>query len=276
MIREKELDIYTGNYRFSNYFTTMAMAETNGLMNTAMAVSAFHLSDALTRIRFQDEVRDFARRQISVIKNSSSDEECQRCIQNIREERDNLKIQDRMLRTGESVVMASVKLYQENGKIVGYIIDGIGVILAGVQVVAGFGLIASSIPAGNIIGVVAGATLVVNGFSSGLENVQKLAGMDDPKNYVKNAYEDTAQFLGFDQRVGLLAYQLVDLTTSYYGIFKLTLKPDAQRLWRYINTDFYRKASTMSRAALAIKGTGAGMKGLQIGTNLYEIQHSNN
>lgn len=270
------MDIYIGNNRFSNYFTTMAMAETNSLMNTAMAVSAFHLGDALTRIRFQDEVRDFARRQITTIKNSSSDEECQRCIRNIREERENLRIQDRMLKTGESVIAASVKMYQEDGKIVGYVIDGIGVVIAGLQMAAGAGVFASSLPTGNVVGMIAGATLFLNGASSVAEGIQKLSGADNPSNLMRDAYENSAQFLGFDRRVGLLAYQFVDLATSYYGIFKLTLKPDVWRLYRYTAPDFYRKVSTISRAALAIKGTGAGLKGLQIGNNIYEIQHSQN
>nr|WP_167518593.1 DUF4225 domain-containing protein [Kosakonia arachidis] len=254
----------------------MAMAETNSLMNTAMAVSAFHLGDALIRIRFQDEVRDFARRQIAAIKNSASDEECQRCIRNIREETENLRIQDRMLRTGESVIAASVQIYQENGKIAGYVIDGIGVVVAGLQMAAGAGVFASSLPTGNVVGMIAGATLFLNGTSSVAEGIQKLSGSDNPSNLMRDTYENSAQFLGFDRRVGLLAYQLVDLTTSYYGIFKFTLKPDVWRLYRYTTPDFYRKVSTMSRAALVIKGTGAGLKGLQIGNNIYEIQHSQN
>ncbi|MCK1969158.1 DUF4225 domain-containing protein [Franconibacter sp. IITDAS19] len=270
------MDIYIGNKPFLNYFLTMAMAETNSLMNTAMSVSAFHLGDALTRIRFQDEVKDFARRQIAAIKNSVNDEDCHRYIKNIRDENDNLKIQDRMLRTGESVVAASVKIYQENGKIVGYIIDGIGVVLSGLQMVAGVGVFASSLPDGNIIGIAAGATLFLNGASSAAENIQKLVGAENPSNIIRDAYENSARFLGFDRRIGLLAYQLVDLSTSYYGLFKLTLKPDVWRLYRYTTPDFYRKVSTMNRTALAIKGTGAGWKGLQIGNNLYEIKHSKN
>lgn len=254
----------------------MAQVEIIGLMNTAVSVSAFHLRDALTRVRFQEEVKLFAKQQIAAINNSKDDKESLSYIQNIKDERDNLKIQDRMLRTGESVLTASVKIYQENGKIIGYIIDGIGIVLSGVQVVTGYGLIISSIPSVNPIGIVAGATLVMNGFASGLENIQKIAGFENPRNFVIDAYEGSAQFLGFDQRVGLLAYQVVDLSTSYYGVFRLALKPDAKRLWRYTTQDFYRKASTMGRAALAIKATSAGVKGIQIGNTLYEVQHSNN
>jgi hypothetical protein len=41
----------------------MASLEVNQLMNTALAVSGFHIKDALTRIRFQDNVRDFGKLQ---------------------------------------------------------------------------------------------------------------------------------------------------------------------------------------------------------------------
>ncbi|AEG95191.1 DUF4225 domain-containing protein [Klebsiella aerogenes] len=270
------MDIYIGNYRFSTYFSTLAAMEANSLMNTAVAVSAFHLSDALTRIRFQEEVKNFAHQQLLFIKSSASNEECQHYIRNLIEERNNLKIQDRMLRTGESVVAASVKIYQENRKVASYIIDGIGVVVAGLQMVAGTGVFATSLPTGNVIGMLAGATLFLNGVSSVAEGVQKLSGSDNPSNLMRDAYENSAQFLGFDRKLGLLAYQFVDLATSYYGLFKLTLKPDVWRLYRYTAPDFYRKVSAMSRAALVIKGTGAGWKGLQIGNNIYEIQHGRN
>ncbi|WP_268886892.1 DUF4225 domain-containing protein [Kosakonia quasisacchari] len=65
--------------------------------------------------------------------------------------------------------------------------------------------------------------------------------------------------------------QLVDLSTSYYGMFKLTLKPDAWRLYLYPAPDFMRQVSTMSRTALAIKGAGATWKGAKIGHTLYQL-----
>ncbi|WP_316389593.1 hypothetical protein [Enterobacter cloacae] len=95
-------------------------------MNTALAVSGFHIKDALTRIRFQDNVRAFGKYQLATIRNSATEQECQLCIQNIRAENSNLKIQDRMLRTGESVLTASVRIYEENGKYFGYVIDFVG------------------------------------------------------------------------------------------------------------------------------------------------------
>ena len=91
-------------------------------------------------------------------------------------------------------------------------------------------------------------------------------------NSVNHFNGDVADFLGFDQRLGLLAYQVVDLTTSYYGIFKLSLKPEAWRLYKYLPTDYYRKVQMMSKPALALKGAGAAVKGAGIGMNLYQMK----
>ncbi|WP_254890853.1 DUF4225 domain-containing protein, partial [Cronobacter sakazakii] len=115
-------------------------------MNTALAVSGFHIKDALTRVRFQDNVRDFSKLQLAAIRNGATEQECQRCILNIREEHNNLKIQDRMLRTGESLLTASVRIYEENGKFFGYVIDFVGVVISGLQIAGGIGVIASSVP----------------------------------------------------------------------------------------------------------------------------------
>lgn len=146
--------------------------------------------------------------------------------------------------------------------------------LSGLQIIAGAGLLVGSAATGNVIGVVAGSALMINGVGSGIEGISKLREVQNPANPVRDAYEDVAEFLGFDQRLGLLAYQVVDLTTSYYGIFKLTLKPEAWRLFKYLPTDHYRKVQVMSKPALAINGAGAAVKGAGISMNLYQIQNN--
>lgn len=259
------MDVFFGKTRVSNYFMTMAQAETNGLMNTALAVSAYHLHDPLTRVWFQESVKRFALSQINIIRNSSDDKQCQQCIQTIRQERENLLIQDRMLRTGEAMLTASVRFYRENEKIIGYIIDGIGVVLGGMQVIGGFGITASSLMTGNVIGVIAGATLMFHGFGTMAE---KLDGV----NFAEKYYEDASQFLGFSRALGKLSYQVVDLSTSFYGLAKLTLKPEAWRLFYFTGPDFYRKVTTMSKPAMALKGISSTVKGIQIGNTMYEVK----
>lgn len=270
------MDNYWDRNRQSNYFLSMASLEANHLVNVATSLSQFHLKDALIRVRFQDEIREFTRLQIQTIRNSTSDDKCQECIQNLKQEAQNLKIQDRMLRTGEAVVSSSVKFYHDHEKVIGYVIDGIGVVLGTVQLVAGVGLFAGSLFSGNVIGVVAGSALIANGAGSMAESIDKLRGVSNPTNPVIEAYQDVAEFFGFDKRLGLLAYQVVDLTTSYYGIFKLTLKPEAWRIFKYLPTDYYRQVQIMSKQDLALKGATAVWKGSAIGVNLYQMNHNQN
>lgn len=268
------MDNYLDRNRQSSYFLTMASLEANHLVNVATSLSQFHLKDALVRLKFQDEVREFSRSQLQTIRTATSDDKCQECIQNLKQETQNLKTQDRMLRTGEAVVSSSVQFYHDHEKVIGYVIDGIGVVLSGMQIVAGVGLIVGSVTTGNVIGVVAGSALVMNGVGSGIESIGKLSGVPHPSNPVRDKYEDAADFLGFDKRLGLLTYQVVDLTTSYYGLFKLTLKPEAWRLYKYLPTDHYRKVQLLSKPALALKGLGAIHKGTGIGMNLYQMKNN--
>lgn len=266
------MDNYWDTRRLSNHFLTIANLEANQLVNAATSLSQFHLKDALLRVKFQDEVREFARLQLHTIRTSTSDDQCQECIQNLKQESQHLKIQDRMLRTGEAVISSSVKFYHDNEKIIGYVIDGIGVVLGTLQLVAGVGVFAGSLVSGNVIGIIAGSALITNGAGAMAESIDKLRGVPNPSNPVKEAYEDSAEFLGFDRRLGLLTYQVVDLTTSYYGIVKLTLKPEAWRLFKYLPTDYYRKVQVMSKPALALKGAGAAVKGTAIGINLNQMK----
>jgi hypothetical protein len=149
--------------RFSDYFLTMAHLEANQLASVANTLSLIHIKDGYVRLKFQDDVQAFINAQLNVIKNGRNDDECQACIQNIRQERENLSIQDRMLRTGQAAIHASVQFYQDNQKVIGYIIDGIGVVLGGLQIVTGAGLVIGSIGTANVVGIVAGISLVANG-----------------------------------------------------------------------------------------------------------------
>ncbi|AIR85246.1 DUF4225 domain-containing protein [Pantoea rwandensis] len=265
------MDNYWNKNRFSDYFLTMGNLQANQLVSLANNLSLIHLKDGMLRMRFHDEVRDFANLQLTTIRSSTSDEQCQECIQNLKQESHNLTLQDRMLRSGQATISASVKFYHDNEKIIGYVIDAIGVVLGTLQIVAGVGIVAGSLATGNVVGMLAGSALVANGAGSTIESIDKLRGIPNPSNPVKEAYEDTAEFFGFDSRLGLLAYQVVDLTTSYYGIFKLTLKPESWRLFKFLPTDYYRKVQVMSKPALALKGAGAAVKGAGIGLNLQQM-----
>ncbi|WP_034949413.1 DUF4225 domain-containing protein [Erwinia oleae] len=260
------MDNYLNINRTRNYFLTMANLEANHLNSTANFVSNIHLNDAFLRMNFRDEIRRFIDIQLTTIRNAASDELCQQCIQNLKKENAYLNIQHRMLRTGEAAIYAAVSFYHEHENIIGYVIDGIGVVLGGLQIVAGLSLAGASVSSGNIIGAVVGANLVLSGLSSVQENVKKIITGQQQPGFMKKGYMGMAEFLGFDEKLGVLAYQTVDLTTSYYGLLKLTVKPEAWRLYNYLPGDYYRKVNTLSKPALALKVTGASTKLLETGS----------
>jgi len=254
------MDIYLNQNRFTNYYLAMAQIDAHSLWNVASQVASAHLKDGLTRIRFLDEIKGFISNQLNGIKQAKDDDVCKECMNNLKAERNNLQIQDRMLRTGEAYLTAAVKLYEDNGKLVGYAISAIGIVVGGLQVVGGAIMAVGSAGTGNILGVVAGATLIFHGTSNLLQNVDKLTGVPNPRNIAQDAYMGAAEFLGFERKTGMLAYQGMNLVTSMYGIFRPILKPESRRLFNWLTTDFYRKVSTMTRPALVLEVGKSGQK----------------
>jgi Protein of unknown function (DUF4225) len=180
-----------------------------------------------------------------------------------------LSNQDRMLSLKQAKVYLSAKI-EEHDKVIGYVIDGIAVIVGGLQMVAGGGILLGSIASGNIIGTIVGAHLILNGASSISEGVQRLRGNKNATGFMQDAYMGTAEFFGFERKTGMLAYYTADLTTSFYGVIKLSLKPDAWRLYKYIPSDYYRKINSMGKPALAIQGVKATNKIRVIGSTYLD------
>ena len=58
-----------------------------------------------------------------------------------------------------------------------------------------------------------------------------------------------------------MAYGTVDLGLSAYGVVRMALKPDAWRLFRYINTDYIRAYKAMGSSALAFEGISDSVTG---------------
>ncbi|MEW5290935.1 DUF4225 domain-containing protein [Erwinia papayae] len=247
------MDNYLDRNKDRNYFLTMANLEASALASTANFVSNIHLKDGLIRMNFQDEITGFINAQISTIQNSTSDDECQQCIQNLKKEHESLSLQDRMLVTGEAVLHASVQLVN-NGKFWGYVMNGVGIVLSSFQVLAGLGVFTASLGMGAVVGAGFGALLMLHGANGIEESVLNLInGKDDNEGFLKKKYIQAAEFMGFDQNVGEIAYSSMDLALSLYGIVRLVRKPQAWRLFYYLNSDFIRGFHEMSRKELFIE-----------------------
>ncbi|HHH3527077.1 DUF4225 domain-containing protein [Enterobacter hormaechei] len=52
--------------------------------------------------------------------------------------------------------------------------------------------------------------------------------------------------MGFSRDVGLGIFNATTLAASVYGVFGMTGKAEAWRLFRYLPGDYYRKVETMS------------------------------
>nr|WP_145522884.1 DUF4225 domain-containing protein [Yersinia rohdei] len=73
---------------------------------------------------------------------------------------------------------------------------------------------------------------------------------------MQNGYVATAEFLGFDKKAGVLAYNFMSIGLSGYGMARMVLKPDSWRLFRYIPSDYVRNIKTMGYGSLAIESVG--------------------
>ena len=59
---------------------TMVNLEARKLINTANTISAFHLTDSITGIKFIEEIKGFIDQQFTSARRAKSDEECMACI----------------------------------------------------------------------------------------------------------------------------------------------------------------------------------------------------
>lgn len=236
---------------------TMVNMEARKLVNTANTLSAFHLSDGVTRMKFIQEIRDLVEQQFTLARRAKSDEECMECVKVLREENSNLLEQARLLRTKAAKLYAKVEFIRENNKIVGYVISAVSVVLAGAEIAAGFTLIGTMTP----LGVLAGAVLVTDGANSISKEVARYATNNTTsEGLVANAAMSTAEFMGFSRENGLGVYKSISLAANAYTIFGLLRRPGTWRLFRYLPTDYYRKVSTLSRPQLTMKIAGYGVK----------------
>ncbi|ELT0932317.1 DUF4225 domain-containing protein [Enterobacter roggenkampii] len=236
---------------------TMVNMEARKLVNTANTLSAFHLSDGLTRMKFIQEIRDLIEQQFTLARQAKSDKECMDCVKILREENYNLLEQARLLRTKAAKLYAKVEFIRENNKIVGYVISAVSVVLASAEIAAGFTLIGTMTP----LGVLAGAILVTDGANSISKEVARYATNNTTsEGLVANAAMSTAEFMGFSRENGLGVYKSISLAANAYTIFGLLRRPGTWRLFRYLPTDYYRKVSTLSRPQLTMKIAGYGVK----------------
>lgn len=70
------------------------------------------------------------------------------CVKALREERENLLEQDRLLKYRVAKLYAKVEFIRENNKIVGYVISAVKIIIAGIEVATGAVMVGMMNPLG--------------------------------------------------------------------------------------------------------------------------------
>lgn len=127
---------------------TMINLEARKLVNTANIVGARHLGDGLTRLKFIDEIKSVINGEFERARRAKSDEECMTCLRYLQAENTSLLEQSRQLQTGYAKLYAQIKYVRDEDRMVGYVISGIKVVLAGMQGAFGFVLTSSMTPVG--------------------------------------------------------------------------------------------------------------------------------
>lgn len=209
-------------------------------------------------MKFVREIKEVVEQQFAAARRAKSDEECMACVKNLRAEAENLKEQDRMLRTKAAKLYAKVEFIRENNKIVGYVISAIKIVVSGLAIFGGGVMIATGTP----LGILSGAILITDGMNQIPKEIINLSKISDStsEGIIADQTMEIAKFMGFKPESGLAIYNSISLAASVYSIVGLSGRPEAWRLFRYLPGDFYRKVNTTSKPKLTMKIAGYGVK----------------
>ncbi len=104
--------------------------------------------------------------------------------------------------------------------------------------------------------------MMVHGANNLYENGRNLLeNRSDTQGPVRKVYQEGAKLLGGGALEGNMAYGTVDLGLSAYGVGRMVLKPDAWRLYKYINTDYIKSYKAMGSSALIFEGVSDSVTG---------------
>lgn len=241
------MDNYWQQNRLSSYYRAMANAEAKELSRVANSASLMHLKDGFVRMQFQDEISLFIREQLNKLSYAKTEDEFQACLNKLKSERENLQAEDRMLTSGEAKLTASVKVVAtEEG--FSFTINAVGVVVGLGQAIVGMGLLFTLATPAGVVGAAYGALLVMHGINDAYESYGNIRNKrSDSRGFLKDSYMKSANFLGFDERIGELAYHGATMGLSWYGMTRLVLRPGTLSLFNHMPSDYVRHLSLMSK-----------------------------
>ncbi|WP_024696009.1 DUF4225 domain-containing protein [Pseudomonas syringae] len=193
------------------------------LAGQACTLSARHINDGTLRLQFNREVAYYAR---SIVRDvEAGTKSVDEGLKAIKAE------QNGLLRQSSEIGQKTVGL------------------AAGVlQVTGGVGVCYAS--AGMLCAVFGGA-MIAHGANNIYENGRNLLeDRSDVEGPVRKGYQAVAKVAGKRECAGNTVYGMADLGLSAYGVFRLVIKPDAWRLFKYYDADKIRAYKTTPLAVL--------------------------
>lgn len=198
------------------------------LTSQACTLSARHLQDGVTRSMFNREVAYYARSIVSDVEQGKKT--VAEGLVEIKNEQSNL--------LNQSV---------EIGK------KGISIVAGALQMATAAGICYASV---GTLCLIAGIPLMAHGANNVYEGGRNLmTGQSDAVGPVRGVYQAAALAMGHGEREANIAYGAVDIGLSAYSVARRVLKPDAWRLFRYIDTDRIRAYKTMHPISLTTEAT---------------------
>lgn len=193
------------------------------LTSQACTISARHLQDGMTRSIFNREVAYYAR---SIVRDVEQGKKT------VAEGLIEIKNEQR------SLLNQSMEIGQK----------GIGVVAGALQMATGAGICYASV---GTLCLFAGVPLMAHGANNVYEGgLNLMTGQSDASGPVRNAYQAAASALGHSEQEANIAYGAVDIGLSAFSVARRVLKPDAWRLFRYIDTDRIRAYKSMHPISL--------------------------
>ncbi|MDC9581743.1 DUF4225 domain-containing protein [Xenorhabdus sp. PR6a] len=234
------------------HYATQIPLSARRLNEIALSSSRFIRNENIKN-QFLNEVRKYSQYYLDMHRGSSYFDLKQEALSALNSEAENLIRQENLLKYNFYKQYATIEI-RKKLDFSDYILKGIGIIVGGTQISAGITIMSAgdASVAASVVGNIAGAALIVHGIGNIQENLGAIIENDaNFKGYLR--YEYAAEFLGYSRKTGSLVYGGVDLMLSGYGLFRSTLKPEAWRLFHYINQDYVRSYQLMHGYALGFE-----------------------
>lgn len=193
------------------------------LTSQACTISARHLQDGVTRSIFNREVAYYARSIVNDVEQGKK---------TVAEGLIEIKKEQRSL-LDQSIAIGR---------------NGIGAVAGALQIATGAGICYASV---GTLCLIAGVPLMAHGANNIYEGGRNLmTGQSDTIGPIRAGYHATASAVGYGEREANMAYGSVDIGLSVYSGARHVLRPDAWRLFRYLDTDRIRAYKLMKPGTL--------------------------